>query len=106
MANRRFRLIATVSTENPAVVLPVLKDVLGKDFRIEEMLSKDIKYGKKGEFRIEAELSGENAKDLNRSLLSALRKAERRTSIRAAWTSARTVEQYFDYLLNKTAEEP
>jgi hypothetical protein len=58
---------------------------------------------KKGdEFLIEAEMDGASAKELNRTLLSALRKVEKRTTLRAEWTSGDTTERYFDYVLKKT----
>jgi hypothetical protein len=41
---------------------------------------------------------GESARDLNRTVLSALRKAEKRTRLRAAWTSGGTTERFFDYV--------
>jgi hypothetical protein len=39
------------------------------------------------EFVVEPEMEGACAKDLNRMLLSALRKVEKRTTLRAEWTS-------------------
>jgi hypothetical protein len=44
-----------------------------------------------------------SAKELNRMLLSALRKVEKRTTLRAEWVSADgTSERFFDYALKKT----
>jgi hypothetical protein len=54
------------------------------------------------EFIVEAEMEGVSAKELNRTLLSALRKVEKRTTLRAEWTSGGTTERYFDYVLKKT----
>jgi hypothetical protein len=54
------------------------------------------------EFLVEAEMEGATAKELNRTLLSALRKVEKRTTLRAEWTSGDTTERYFDYVLKKT----
>ena len=55
------------------------------------------------EFIVEAEFEGIGAKELNRTLLSALRKVEKRTTLRAQWTSCDNVtERYFDYVLKKT----
>jgi len=54
------------------------------------------------EFVVEAEMEGASAKELNRTLLSALRKVEKRTTLRAEWTSGDTTERYFDYVLKKT----
>jgi hypothetical protein len=39
--------------------------------------------------------------ELNRSLLSALRKVEKRTRLRAEWTSGKTTERFFDYVSKK-----
>jgi hypothetical protein len=51
-----------------------------------------------GGFLIEAEMEGASAKELNRTLLSALRKVEKRTTLRAEWTSGDTTERYDIYL--------
>ena len=56
------------------------------------------------EFVVEAEMEGSNAKELNRTLLSALRKVNKRTTLRAEWTSGDTSERYFDYVLKKTVK--
>jgi len=59
--------------------------------------------GKDGdEFVVEAEMEGASAKELNRTLLSALRKVEKRMTLRAEWTSGDTTERFFDYVLKKT----
>jgi len=54
------------------------------------------------EFLVEAEMEGASAKELNRTLLSALRKVEKRTTLRAEWTCGDTTERFFDYVLKKT----
>jgi hypothetical protein len=51
-------------------------------------------------------MEGENAKELNRSLLSELRRAERRTRLRAEWTCGETTERFFDYVLKKSTKTP
>ena len=48
-------------------------------------------------FHIEATVTGEDARELNRSLLSALRRAERRTRLRSEWTAGGTTHRFFDY---------
>ncbi len=48
--------------------------------------------------RVRVQLEGESARDLNRAVLSALRRVERRTTLRAEWTSGTTVERFFDYV--------
>jgi hypothetical protein len=55
------------------------------------------------EFIVEASMKGASARELNRTLLSALRKVEKRTTLRAEWTSDDgTTERYFDFVLKKT----
>jgi len=57
-----------------------------------------------GGFMIEAEVEGPSAKELNRMLLSTLRRAEKKTTLRAEWTSSdNTVERFFDYVLKRTS---
>jgi hypothetical protein len=53
-------------------------------------------------FLVEAEVEGATAKELNRTLLSALRKVERKTTLRAEWISSHKIERFFDYVLKKT----
>ena len=54
---------------------------------------------------VEAELAGSSAKDLNRTLLSALRRAHNNSRPRAQWTSPDgTIESFFDYVLKKSAK--
>jgi hypothetical protein len=56
------------------------------------------------EFIVEAEMEGASAKEPNRTLLSALRKVQRRTTLRAEWTSSDNItERFFDYVLKKTS---
>lgn len=57
------------------------------------------------EFLVEAEMEGASAKELNRTLLSALRKVQMRTTLRAEWASSEnTTERYFDYVLKKRSQ--
>jgi hypothetical protein len=93
MTKRLFLLVASVNTDGPEAVRPVLERLFGKP-RVTRVSD--------NEFRIEAELEGEDAKELNRSLLSELRGVERRTRMRAKWTSGGTTEHFFDYVLKKT----
>ena len=76
---------------------------------IKPVLGQLIKTGSlkeaKGEFIVDAEMTGDSAKELNRSLLSALRRVERRTRLRAEWTSDDgTTQKFFDYVLKKTTK--
>lgn len=90
---KRFKLVARVSSSSPANVRPALEKAVAKGSVKEQ----------NGEFLVEAEMEGASAKDLNRSLLSALRRVEKRTRLRAEWTSDDgTTERFFDYVLKKT----
>ena len=89
MAQKKFRLSARINSDDPSGIRPILKRfVRGKG------TIKSIENG----FEVEAELEGESARDLNRMLLSEMRKAEKRTRIRAEWTSGNTIEKFFDYV--------
>jgi hypothetical protein len=58
-----------------------------------------------GDYIVQAELEGINAKELNRSLLSELRRSVKKTTLRAEWTSENNVTQrFFDYMLKKTSK--
>lgn len=98
MTNKRFLLVATVSTDNPKAIRPTLEKLIGGSFK---EVNTNIGQGSKGEFLVQTEIEGINAKDLNRSLLSALRRVEKRTRLRAEWSSGNTTERYFDYVLKK-----
>lgn len=90
---KHFTLHARVSSADPDGIRPVLVSAFP-----EASLRKE-----EGGWLLEADADGESAKKLNRALLSALRRAEKRTRLRAEWTSADgTTERYFDYVLKKT----
>jgi hypothetical protein len=84
---RAFRLVAEVSSDDPGRLRPVLESLAG-------CVVTDTGDG----FHVEGTLEGESARDLNRALLSALRKRVRRTRLRAEWTSGQTTERFFDYV--------
>jgi hypothetical protein len=84
---RRFRLVADVSSDNPTGVQPVL----------EELVDGTVTATADG-WHVEGTAVGDSARDLNRMLLSALRRVERRTRLRAAWTTGDTTEHFFDYV--------
>jgi len=79
---------AHVSSDNLSAIKPVLEQLIADKGTIRQ-----VDQG----FDVEAGLEGESARDLNRMILSALRPAEKRTRIRAEWTSGDTVEKFFDY---------
>jgi hypothetical protein len=95
MANRRFRLVARVSSARPEAIRPVLEKAVARG-----------SVKKAGdEFLVESEMDGESARELNRSLLSALRRVEKKTRLRAEWTTdGGTTQRFFDYALRKTTK--
>jgi hypothetical protein len=95
MAEKKFILIASVSTDNPASINTALRNALPQG---------TIEQTKADEFLVRAELTGESARELNRALLSALRRVEKKTRLRSEWTSGNVTEQFFDYVpKSKTA---
>jgi len=96
MVNKHFKLKGRVSSANPHVVKPLLQKLIMKGSVKEEA----------GEFRVEAEMMGASAKELNRALLSELRRAEKKTRLRAEWTSSNgTTQRFFDYVLKRTSRK-
>ncbi|MGA9059823.1 MAG: hypothetical protein WB763_25315 [Terriglobia bacterium] len=89
MAKKNFSLVARISTDNPTAINIVLRKVVPQGV-IEETADH--------EFLVKAEFMGENARELNRSLLSELRRVEKKTRLRAEWTSGNTTERFFDYV--------
>jgi hypothetical protein len=88
--------VARVSTDSPERIRPVLGEVFS-DGQIQEQGA---------EFVIETSMEGNSAKDLNRQVLSALRRVEKRTRLRAEWTDANDrVYRFFDYVLKSTGEK-
>ena len=96
MADNRFHVIAIVGTDNPKEVHPILKDFIAGRGSIKEVDVSEMTHGKNGEFLVQADLEGETSKALNKELLSALRKVEKRTSLRSSWNSGKITEHYFD----------
>ena len=96
MTESHFRLVARVSTDGPERIRPILDDVFpGAQIREQG-----------GEFVIEATMEGGSAKDLNCTVLSALRKVEKRTRLRAEWRAEDDqVYRFFDYVLKSTGRK-
>jgi hypothetical protein len=95
MVNKRFKLTARISSSSPQAIRPVL----------EKFITKASVKKENDEFIIETEMQGSDAKELNRSLLSALRRAEKKTRLRAEWTSDDgTTLRFFDYVLKNTSK--
>jgi hypothetical protein len=89
MAQNKFRLRANVSSDDLPAIKPTLERIIANKGTIRET--------DQG-FEVEAVLEGESARDLNRMVLSELRRAEKRTRIRAEWKSGDTIERFFDYV--------
>ncbi|MGO8686839.1 MAG: hypothetical protein ACLQT7_06585 [Candidatus Dormibacteria bacterium] len=82
-----YRLVADVSTGSPERIRAVMA----------RLFPAGVTETADG-FHVEAERAGESARELNRDILSALRREERRTRLRAEWTSGGTTERFFDYV--------
>ena len=93
MSEKKFKLSARVSSATPSAIKPVLERMIGNNGSIKPTADG---------FEVNAELKGESARDLNRMLLSELRKAEKKTRLRSEWTSEDTIEKFFDYSLKQT----
>jgi hypothetical protein len=93
MPKKKFKLSATVSSANQSAIKPVLERIVGSNG--------SIKPTSEG-FEVNAEFKGENARDLNRMLLTELRKAEKKTRLRSEWTCEDSTEKFFDYALKQT----
>ena len=89
MAQKKFRLRANVSSDNLLAINPTLERLVTGKGTVRQM--------DQG-FEVEAEFEGESAQDLNRMVLSELRRAEKRTRIRAERKSGNTIERFFDYV--------
>lgn len=89
MPKKKFRLYAKVSSNNPSAIRHVLTRIVGSKGKIAST---------EDGFEINAELQGENAKDLNRELLSEMRRIEKRTRLRAEWSDGNTTRKFFDYV--------
>jgi hypothetical protein len=89
----RLRLSARVSSDRPDAVGPVLEALFPRG-----AVSREAE-----DFRVETTVAGADPKEANRALLSQLRRAEKRTRLRARWTDEDGTEfSFFDYVLKKT----
>ena len=93
MPQKNFKLSAQVCSDTPSAINPVLEKIIGKNG--------SIKPTDEG-FEVAAEFKGESARDLNRMILSELRRAEKKTRMRSEWTSENTIKKFFDYALKQT----
>ena len=88
MAGTQFELNAEVRSQSADEMRVALQQLL-PEARIDKT-----ELG----WSVRAQLSGQSAKELNRNLLSGLRKVERHTTLRAEWTANGSVERFFDYV--------
>jgi hypothetical protein len=88
----RFSLRADVSSDDLAAVGPVLAQMVG-DAVITQI---------PGGLHVEGDMDGADTRDVNRRLLSALRRAQKRTRLRAEWTGGGQVCRFFDYVAKST----
>jgi hypothetical protein len=92
MDERQFVLVARIRTTDRAGIQIVLATLLPRG---------SVTPTDEG-FRVEAVLEGTSARDLNRMLLSALRRIDHRATLHAAWTAAGITERFFDYTARGT----
>jgi hypothetical protein len=95
MASKRFKVFARVSSSNLKAVKPIIDQVIPNTSVREEG----------SDLVIEGHAVGVSAKELDRSLLSAMRRVEKKTRLRAEWTSDDgPTLRFFDYVLKKTTK--
>jgi len=90
---KTFKLSATISSDTPVKVREAIEAFVGSKGRVAPV---------EDGFKVEARVIGESAKDLNRTLLSSMRRFEKKTRLRAEWTSGGTTERFFDYVAKGT----
>jgi len=81
-----FRLNGDVSSENLSAIRPVLT----------QLLDGEVTATQDG-LHLDGLMEGDDVRDVNRRLLSALRRIERRTRLRAEWTADGVTYRFFDY---------
>lgn len=90
-----FNLEARVKSSNPRAIQTVLETFVGSNGSVKKA------EDEMGGFLVQARVTGLSAKELNRQLLSSLRKVEKKTTLRAEWMYGDEIERYFDYVLKK-----
>lgn len=84
-----FRVTADVHSTSLDAVRPVLEATVTKA---------TVSTIPKG-LHVEGSMDGDDARQVNRRLLSALRAVERRTRLRARWSAGEVTWRFFDYVL-------
>jgi hypothetical protein len=88
----KLRLEARVSSDSP--------DAVGR-FLVAKLGAKSVTRDG-GDWIVRAQVESASARDANRELLTELRRVERKTRLRAEWTSGGLVERFFDYVAKGT----
>jgi hypothetical protein len=92
----RFSLVGDVSSDDLAAIRPALTEIFGHEAVSETQEG----------LHVEGVMDGADARDVNRRLLSALRRAEKRTRLRAEWTGDGHIVRFFDYVPKSTRDIP
>ena len=92
----RFDLSGEVSSDDLAAVRRVLDQVVGGGAVSETQDG----------LLVQGAMDGADAREVNRRLLSALRRAEKRTRLRAEWTGGGYIYRFFDYVPKSTRPAP
>jgi hypothetical protein len=92
----QFRLTGEVSSDDLAVIGPVLAQMVG-DAAITSTHDG---------LHVEGVMAGTDAREVNHQLLSALRRAEKRTRLRAEWAGDGYIYRFFDYVPKSTRAAP
>jgi hypothetical protein len=88
MDYKHFLLAAQIRTTEHAAVQVLLADLIPQT---------TITTTEEG-LHVKGEMEGASARDLNRLVLSAMRRIDRRATLRAEWTTAGVTERFFDYV--------
>ena len=88
MTGKTYGLKAEITTADPDGIEAALADLVG----VNTILKTD-----RG-FKVITTMTGESARNLNRSLLAALRRVSKMTTLRAEWKSDGVTERFFDYV--------
>ena len=94
MSMERFRLSADISTSDPKKIEPVLTKVIGVN---------GIIHTEKG-FKVKTTMEGQSATELNLNLLTALRRVEKGTILRAEWSTGKVKTRFVNYVLKQVTE--
>ena len=88
----QFSVSGQVTSDNLTAVRPVLHQVLQGATVISSQDG----------LHVEGFMDGTDAADVNRRLLSALRRAEKKTRLRVEWTGESHIHRFFDYVPKST----